>query len=104
GIYSEIDRLKGSPEVLFDQGQKILAKIVVLLSKESVGDIQRDRFARAAKFLGFLHQFGCLRAHFFQRTLKRSERGSYCAGIAWKVQHTRHFSARLAIRASKRHG
>src|SRR5437868_10873909 len=47
GIYSEIDRLKGSPEVLFDQRQKILAKIVVSLSKESVGDIQCDRFARA---------------------------------------------------------
>src|SRR6266545_1927253 len=39
GISNEIERLKFSAVVLFYQRQKILTKIVVFLSKETVGDV-----------------------------------------------------------------
>src|SRR5205823_9826441 len=36
--------------------------------------------------------------------LKRGERGGHRARVAWKMQHARHLRARVAIRASERHG
>src|SRR5581483_5391179 len=94
---------EGSAEVLFYQRQKILAKIIVFLSKEAVGDIEGNRLAGATKFPGFLYQLDCLRAHFFQRMLKRGERGGDGARVAWKMQNARHLSARFAVCTGSRH-
>src|SRR5439155_19718157 len=77
--------------------------MITLLRKEPVGDVQRDRFARAAELFRFFYEFSCLRAHLSERTLKRRERGGHVAAI-WKMQNTRHLATRFAIGAGKRHG
>src|SRR4030095_4351234 len=66
GIGSEIDWLKCRPVILFNKRQKSLAKIVSFLTKEPIGDTQRNRFARAAESFRLFYEFGRPRAHFFE--------------------------------------
>ncbi len=77
--------------------------MVALLRKKAVGDVQRNRFARATEFFGFFCEFSCFRAHLFERILKRGERSGHVAAI-WKMQNTRHLAARFAVGPGERHG
>ena len=62
-------------------------KMIALLRKKPVGDIQRDGFAGAAEFSGFSCEFSRFRAHLFEQLLKRGERSRYIAAI-WKMHGT----------------